>query len=164
MRFDYRLFSPFLLTVVAIVLGSCSSTDCPLNNVVQCHYTFYSSETKKAVAYTDTLSVVAADSVVLNKLVNSQTFALPISYVMAEDTLLFQFRTPEKTDNTRIIVTHTNTPHFVSLECGTSYFHQITSVTTSSDSSSPIIDSVIVSNKDVNYNQNENIRIYLSNY
>ncbi len=164
MRFDCRQLCPFLLAVTAIILGSCSSTDCPLNNVVQCHYTFYSSETKKAVAYTDTLSVVTADSVVLNKLVNSQTFALPISYGMAEDTLHFQFRTPERTDNTRIIVTHTNTPHFVSLECGTSYFHQITRVTTSSDSSSPIIDSVIVSNKDVNYNQNENIRIYLSNY
>jgi hypothetical protein len=164
MRFNPYLFRSLLTCVIAIALSSCSSTDCPLNNIVQCHYTFYSSTSKQAVSYTDTLTVIAADSIILNKLVNSQSFSLPMSYIMEEDTLIFLFKSSEKTDNNQVIVSHTNTPHFVSLECGTSYFHQIMNISFQSNTPSSVIDSIVVSNRDVNYGQNENIRIYLSNY
>ncbi|HCE47604.1 MAG TPA: hypothetical protein DEQ84_02875, partial [Prevotellaceae bacterium] len=59
-------------------------------------------------------------------------------------------------------------PHFVSLDCSTAFFHTITGVRitrrTPTADITTVIDSIVVANPDVNYDEKENLKIYFSHY
>ena len=158
----------FLISFFLILEISCSSTDCPLNNVVRAYYTIYSSSTREKQTITDTLSITAADSVVLNKAINISSFNLPMSYGLSEDTLYFKFASSKASATDTVFIAHTNIPHFVSLDCGTAIFHKITGIhwtkRTPTENLPIAIDSIFVSKSDVNYDQTENFKVYLNNY
>ncbi len=161
-----------ILSALAIVLtlGACDSSDCPLTNTVSQKCVFYDGEGQE-LTVTDTLTVTIRDSVVLNRLTDGTSIQLPMSYSSDADTLVFHFK-PAGTDSATtdtIIVSKTNTPHFVSLDCTRSMFHTITDVSWSAsrvpDSTYTFaIDSVIINNNEVNYDENENLQIYFAVY
>lgn len=160
-------FHPWLLiAILAMGMGSCSNTDCPLNNVVMTYYTLYSSSTGSQTRLSDTLTVTTSAMTLLNRSVNQSAFSLPMSYAYAQDTLYFHFSNADASVTDTVMVSHTNQPHFVSLDCGTSIFHEITSVAWSARTATAqlphAIDSIVVIRNQVNYDQSENIRIYLS--
>ena len=77
----------FLLGLVFVV--SCSTIDCPVNNVVATRYRFYNADGDSLVLL-DTLSVTSTrkdgtDTLILNRFVGGATFQLPISYSHPED-------------------------------------------------------------------------------
>lgn len=159
-----RITYPLLLTIVmAMGLVGCSSTDCPMSNVVRCYYGLYSSQTGESISYGDTISVTAADTTLLNKAVHTSSFHLPMSYNLPADSLTFQFRTQHGINNAQVIVSHKSRAHYTSLECGISFFHTITDVSYTYSSDFPTIDSIVIIKPEVNYDKTENIRIYLSN-
>ena len=159
----------FILTASFLLLGaSCNSTDCPLNNLVRAYYVVYSSSNGKTTNIPDTLSILAADTTLLNRSVNTATFNLPMGYLNAQDTLYFQFRTATGGTTDTVVIAHTNTPHFVSLDCGTSVFHKITAISNSHRRPTAYcptaIDSIVISKNTVNYDQTENFKVYISTY
>lgn len=164
MKFKNTILTLVLICTFSGLTESCSDTDCPLNNVVRCYYTLYSSEQGSSITYSDTISVYAANTTLLNKYANATSFNLPMSYALQADTLTFEFRTSYGVNTANVIVSHTNTAHFVSLDCPTSFFHTITDIKHSAETSHPTIDSIVVIKPEVNYDLTENIRIYLSNY
>lgn len=160
-----------LLPAVALtLLTACNGSDCPLNNTVRSRYTFYNSQSGLATTLPDTLTISAwpRDTVLLNRAIGLTTFTLPVGYLSMADTLLLRFTTGAGQTCDTLIVNHTNQPHFESLDCGTSIFHEITGVSVSHRTPSAdyptAIDSIVVSNKKINYDENENFKIYLSTY
>ncbi|MBQ7742738.1 MAG: alpha amylase [Bacteroidaceae bacterium] len=158
------------LATAALLLAGCNGNDCPLNNTVRLVCGFYSTTDGSEIAILDTLTISVRDSVILNRTTDSKTVSLPMSYAGDADTLVFLY-TPygsEVSATDTLIVSKTNEPHVVSLECGTSVFHGITAVshTTRTPDSTFLyaIDSIVVSNSNVNFDGQENLKIYYRLY
>ncbi len=159
------------LAGMAGLLCQCSSTDCPLNNTVSMTAGFYSSQTGLQANITDTLSIAAArqrDTTLLNRGLNFNQAKLPMGYIQKVDTLLFRFITKKGITTDSVFISHTNEPHFVSLDCSTAFFHTITDVRTTRRMPTAdfptAIDSIVIANPDVNYDEKENLKIYFSRY
>lgn len=150
-----------------VSLCACSNIDCPLDNVVSMQCNLYASETQSTYTLTDELTVTPAgrDTVLLNKASDITSFLLPLKEGGEQDTLLLHFaNTDGASAIDTLFVTHTPQPHFESLDCPTSVFHTITTVRATSHALSEFpltVDSVSLIRSLVNYEDNENIRIFL---
>lgn len=142
------------LFVVVVWLTACSTIDCPVENTVSVQYEIR-DKAGKELAITDSLSIVSTrqdgDYVVLNRLSDKSSFSIPISYAYPEDVLYFCFK---NLDNDSIVVDTVciekdDFPHFESVDCNASFFHEITNV----QYTRHYIDSLVLLNKSVTYDQ-----------
>lgn len=143
-----------LFFVIVVWLTACSTIDCPVENTVSVQYEIR-DKAGKELSITDSLSVISTrqdgDYVELNKLSNKSSFSIPISYSYPEDILFFCFKI---IDNDSIIVDTVcikkdDFPHFESVDCNASFFHEITDVRHTRH----YIDSLVLLNKSVTYDQ-----------
>ncbi len=163
------LIIAFLITHFSLLI-SCTSIDCPVNNVVLTRYKLYQPNGKPDTLDLDTMWVRMTkangkDSVVLNALcgANATGFSLPISHTQPEDKFLVLMRKYGQTEGyyfDSIVVKKEDYPHFESVDCQASYFHKITGVRCLGN----IIDSVVIKNPEVNYDKTtaEHFRIYIN--
>ena len=82
-----RKIIPILMMALGL-MAACSTLDCPLNNTVYTKYRLAGNIT----TLTDTLTISTnriegTDSVLINKDVNVDSFILPMSYSLLEDSL-----------------------------------------------------------------------------
>lgn len=142
------------LFVVVVWLTACSTIDCPVENTVSVQYEIR-DKAGKELSITDSLSIVSirqdGDYVVLNRLSDKSSFSIPISYAYPEDVLYFCFK---NLDNDSIVVDTVciekdDFPHFESVDCNASFFHEITNV----QYTRHYIDSLVLLNKSVTYDQ-----------
>ena len=88
-----------------------------------------------------------------------------MSYMREVDTFVVKIMGLEASSVDTIFVSHTNEPHFESVDCGMSMFHKIKGVEWTSNGNAAVlsrIDSVAVANPKVNYDETENIKIYFT--
>jgi len=166
-----KLKKKFRLLLYAALLGvglcACSNIDCPLDNIVVMTCNLYSTEDDTTYTMTDTLTITAAgtDSVLLNRAQGITSFALPVSYNRAADTLLLHFSDANgRRAVDSLIYTHSNFSHFENLDCPASIFHNIGQVRWTSHALGvfPLtIDSVAIIRGLIDYDDVENLRIYL---
>ena len=148
-----------LLSLAFIV--SCSSVDCPVKNWVRSYYDVYDSSGAQLMLK-DTLTVYTqrkdgSDTIILNSGIGLQTFDLPVSYTLPEDTLYFHFYNLDYDVTDTVWIQKENYPHFESLECKATYFHKLTGVRYTTHA----IDSLVLKNPNVNYeDQTTNFFIY----
>ena len=152
-----------LIVALCSLLAGCESIDCTLNNVVCLRIGFYDSDSKQKVSVLDTLTITAegTDSVLINREVKKSELKLPMSYWQDEDILRMTF-TETFTLKKRSIVLRvgkTNTQQYEGPECPTVMFHNLKSVDYEDENG--FVDSIVVTNKHVNYAPKENIQIYL---
>lgn len=155
-----------ILFVLSLIVA-CTSIDCPVKNRVYTSYALYQPDGSPDTLGVDTLWVVTrradgVDSVLVNRLCGSSAtgFELPISYMQPEDTFLIILAdTAGHYYPDSIFVKKEDYPHFESVDCQASYFHHITSVRCMGN----IIDSIVIINPEVNYDETaEHFRIYLN--
>ena len=156
--------------VVAMIAGlglsACSSIDCPLNNRTYASFKLAGDVTKLV----DTLTVSTPrnidnpeeDTVLINRLVDTDSLSLPMSYQRTEDIYIFTFvqkDTELKTIDT-LWVSKENEPHFESVDCNPVMFHTIKDVRFTQRA----IDSIKVNYNKVTYNDAKaHFHIYLKN-
>lgn len=159
--------TPLFLT---ILLGAtaCTNLDCPLDNVVVMTCGLYHTGTSDTLMLSDTLTVSTGgmkDTVLLNRATGISDFELQLRQASECDTLQFRFaNTSGQSATDTIFLTHINTPHFESVDCPASMFHTLQSVSWTSHSLDDMpltIDSVAIVRNTVNYEDIENLRIYL---
>ena len=150
-----------LLIVCAITIGSCDSGyECGIEKTSYNRIKFYNidnnieSEYKFPDVLTVSLVVNGKDSIVINHLEGANSLQLPISYTQECDTVVF-FYENKVTDT--LFVKHENIPYFISMECGLAMYHRLQSV----EHTDAFIDSVAIINDYVNFDNNENIKLYL---
>ena len=156
----------------SIVLSSCSSIDCPVQNTVSVQYEIR-DKAGKALSITDSLSVVTTrndgknielditthndgKSTVLNRLIGRSSFSLPISYSHPEDILFFCFKDSVKTVVDTVWIKKDDIPHFESVDCSASFFHELKEVRHTHNA----IDSLVLINTSVTYDV-QTIHFYL---
>lgn len=156
--------------VVAMIAGlglsACSSIDCPLNNRTYASFKLAGDVTKLV----DTLTVSTPrnidnpeeDTVLINRLVDTDSLSLPMSYQHTEDIYIFTFvqkDTELKTIDT-LWVSKENEPHFESVDCNPVMFHTIKDVRFTQRA----IDDIKVNYNKVTYNDAKaHFLIYLKN-
>lgn len=159
--------APAATVAWAATLVACSNIDCPLDNVVVMQCNLYASETRSALTLSDTLNIRPAgrDTVLLNRGTGISSFLLPLKENATSDTLLLVLsNTSGQSATDTLFVEHTPQPHFESLDCPASVFHTITAVRATSHALSQLpltVDSVALVRPTVNYDDIENIRIFL---
>lgn len=147
-------------------LSACSSIDCPLNNRTYASFRLAGDVTKLV----DTLTVSTPrnidnpeeDTVLINRLVDTDSLSLPMSYQRTEDIYIFTFvqkDTELKTIDT-LWVSKENEPHFESVDCNPVMFHTIKDVRFTQRA----IDDIKVNYNKVTYNDAKaHFLIYLKN-
>lgn len=156
--------------VVAMIAGlgmsACSSIDCPLNNRTYASFKLAGDVTKLV----DTLTVSTPrnidnpeeDTVLINRLIDTDSLSLPMSYQRTEDIYIFTFvqkDTELKTIDT-LWVSKENEPHFESVDCNPVMFHTIKDVRFTQRA----IDDIKVNYNKVTYNDAKaHFLIYLKN-
>lgn len=152
----------FVIMAIALVFSACSSINCPLQNTVRTLYVLKKPnaepDTLKDTLFVFTLRADGSDTVLLNAAVKLSTFALPIGYSNPEDTLVFYFRNNTFRAIDTIRLKKDNYPHFESVDCSASFFHNITAV----HSTHNAIDSIVINNPSVTYDpETEHFHLYL---
>ena len=148
------LLSPFFFS-------SCSDIDCPVTNGVSAKYVL------KGDSLHDTLTISAirdglTDTVLVNRLVGSKSFQLPMSYAGASDKLRFVFTdTLGHTTVDTLTIAKTSVSHFESVDCQPVFFHTITGATTTGR----IVNRIEINNPNVDYDgSKENFHLYISRH
>lgn len=142
----------FLAAIGAIAFFiSCSSIDCPVNNLVETQYELLASDGTE-LTLTDTLSVYTArnngtDTLVLNMLTGSSSFSLPISYSHPEDILYFRLSNGSGSTVDTVSIKKEDMPRFESVDCNAAFFHRVTDVRYTTHG----IDSIVINNPSVTY-------------
>lgn len=154
-----------ILSTSLLMFSSCTSVDCPVQNTVCTVYDLKKADGLSTDTLRDTLTISTPrmegnDTVLLNRSVNTTTFNLPISFSNAEDTLYFEVCSKSRHSIDTLYISKDNIPHFESVDCQISYFHNIHGVRTTNHA----IDSVVINKSFVDYDQEtEHFHIYFKN-
>ncbi len=139
-----------------IIFDSCSSIECPVQNTVATVYAC--GDTLKDTLTVKTVKKNGKDTILLNQKINATGFQLPVSYQHQVDTLLFTTQKLAVTDT--VWVEKSDMPHFESVDCGMSYFHELRSVRCTQHG----IDSIVITKSFVDYDlSNAHFLIYFKN-
>lgn len=142
----------WLFLIVMAFVVSCSTIDCPVNNIVETRYRFYNTDGDSLVLM-DTLTITSKrkdnTEVLLNRKVGSATIPVPISYSHPEDILVFNVYNSEYSIVDTVWVKKDDIPHFESVDCNASFFHKITGIRHTTN----FIDSIVINNPTVDYDK-----------
>lgn len=143
--------SPLIL--LTFLIFSCTTIDCPVQNLVYTVYSVYNFDEQRSDTLPDTLWVWTrrrdgTDTLLLNRGVNQTLFNLHISYQHPEDTLIFYIADTAgvRTLDT-VWVKKEDYPHFESVDCNQSFFHQLTAVRSTHNG----IDTIAINRSTVDY-------------
>lgn len=151
-----------LAALCMMLLQGCDGGyDCALDNIAYNRIKFYSIDehgTETEYSFPDVLTVSmmvnGRDSIVVNHVTNAKELTLPMSYTSKCDTVILKFIDRY---NDTLYIHHNNTPIYQSMECGVIMHHTITG----SDHSVNFIDSLAINDASVNFDHNENIKLYI---
>ena len=143
-----------------VLVVSCTSIDCPVNNTVATRYRFYNSDGDSLILL-DTMTVTSVrkdgtDTTLLNKSVGKASFYLPVSYSHPEDKLIFSFKHDSLTMVDTVWVKKDDIPHFESVDCNAVFFHHLTGVRYTTN----VFDSIVIKNTSVDYD-NTTVHFYI---
>lgn len=138
--------------LAGMLYAACSSIDCPVENTVSTHYMLHKADMSTDTLNGRSLSVFSrrsdgTDTLLLGQLTSATAFSLPIGYANPEDTLYFYLVQDTLTTLDTVWIKKENMPHFESVDCSASYFHQLTAVRHTHNG----IDSIVINNPSVNY-------------
>ncbi len=158
----------FLLVVCLVLpLSNCSEVECPLDSVVVMTCDLRHADTGEKFLLSDTLTITPCgkDTTLLNRAYGVSDFVLPLKIGEEVDTFLLRFSNEwEMWVVDTLFVKHRNDLHFESVDCPAAMFHQIVDVKWTTHSAleySVVIDSVAIKRSLVDYNDIENLQIYL---
>ena len=100
-----------------------------------------------------TITAYATDSVILNNQEKVTTLMLPLRYTVDSTVLVFRY-SAEQTDT--IIFRHTNTPYFLSMDCG----YQMKQSLTGCSYTRHVLDSIYISTPEASIYDTENVKLF----
>lgn len=152
-----------VLGLLMLTVG-CRNIDCPLENTVLVGGKLYPLTEGAVATGQDSLliTMVGSDSLLSYQKTSAQ-IQFPLHYVSNRDTLLLNFVKNGRVHTVdSLFIHHENNIHFENIDCPPAIFSQLKSVTWSNQPSGRIwVDSVTISSPIVNYNETENLKIFV---
>lgn len=133
--------------------ADCSMTARPM---VQCY--LYKIDPESQYVQNDTLdsltvTTYGTDSVIINNQKKVHDLSLPLRYAKDSTKLVFRY---SKTRSDTLVIRHSNTPYFLSMDCGYQMKQSITSVSHTRIK----LDSIDIANKEAGIYGKENIKLF----
>lgn len=148
-----------IIAPLTISVFSCSEDpDCSLNAraMMQCNI-FQTNEESGAteeLSLTEvTITALGTDSVIINRASNVKALSLPLRFAEDSTVLIFNYQLEPKDT---LLVRHTNTPYFLSMDCG----YQMKQVITSIEYTRNQLDSISITNKEAGIYGTENLKLF----
>lgn len=148
----------FLFPILSVVISCSEEADCSMATraMMQCY--FYTLDPETEVVSNDTLdsltvTAFGTDSIIINNQKKVHDLSLPLRYTADSTVLVFRY---SKTLTDTLIVYQTNTPYFLSMDCGYQMKQSIKDVNYSRHS----LDSIRIVNKEAGIYGTENIKLF----
>lgn len=147
---------------IASIVSSCSEDeDCSMNArpMMQCNFYTIDPETERVVNDTlDSLTVTAfgTDSILLNNQKQVRGLSLPLRYTADSTVLVFHYSRDPRYRKDTIVIRQTNTPYFLSMDCG----YQMQQSITSRSYSRHFLDSIHIQTAELSIYGTENLRLF----
>ena len=106
--------------------------------------------------YSESTEFQRNDTILINKASSKQYVEVPMSYFNRVDTLLFRYSNISLPDT--IYLEHESYAHVDIPECGSYRYHNIVSIKSTENA----IDHLEITNSTVNYDQEQNVKIYFN--
>ncbi len=154
----FIIFGCILCPLAGTVLSCSEEADCSMaaRGMVQCHLYKIDANTQTVQNDTlDSLTVTAygTDSIIINNQKKVHDISLPLRYTADSTKLIFRY---SKTKRDTVVIRHTNTPYFLSMDCGYQMRQAITSVRYTRTS----LDSIYIANHEAGIYGKENLKLF----
>ena len=154
----FIMFGAVLFPVFSIAISCSEEAYCSMTTraMMQCYLYTLDPDTKVVSNDTlDSLTVTAfgTDSVIINNQKKVHDLSLPLRYTADSTVLVFHY---SKTLTDTLVIHQTNTPYFLSMDCGYQMKQAITDVRYSRHS----LDSIRVANKEAGIYGAENLKLF----
>ncbi|MDO4165614.1 MAG: DUF6452 family protein [Bacteroides sp.] len=151
------LVGMFVLPLISLALSCSEEDDCSAaaRSMLYCNLYTLSDEGTAVRDTIDTLTVTAyaTDSIIINAQEDVTDLSLPLRYTVDSTVLVFHYTTAE-TDT--LVIRHSNTPYFLSMDCGYQMRQSVASISYSRH----VLDSISISNAEANIYGTENLRLF----
>lgn len=152
------IFGAILCPIISIVVSCSEEADCSMaaRAMVQCYIYTIDPETNMQKNDTlDSLTVTAwgTDSIIINNQKKVHDISLPLRYTVDSTKLVFRY---SKTKVDTLVIRHTNTPYFLSMDCG----YQMKQAITGIRSTRNVLDSIKVLNNEAGIYGRENLKLF----
>ena len=148
----------FLFPILSVVISCSEEADCSMATraMMQCY--FYTLDPETEVVSNDTLdsltvTAFGTDSIIINNQKKVHDLSLPLRYTADSTVLVFRY---SKTLTDALVVYQTNTPYFLSMDCGYQMKQSIKDVNYSRHS----LDSIRIVNKEAGIYGTENLKLF----
>ena len=148
----------FLFPILSVVISCSEEADCSMATraMMQCY--FYTLDPETEVVSNDTLdsltvTAFGTDSIIINNQKKVHDLSLPLRYTADSTVLVFRY---SKTLSGTLVVYQTNTPYFLSMDCGYQMKQSIKDVNYSRHS----LDSIRIVNKEAGIYGTENLKLF----
>ena len=148
----------FLFPILSVVISCSEEADCSMATraMMQCY--FYTLDPETEVVSNDTLdsltvTAFGTDSIIINNQKKVHDLSLPLRYTADSTVLVFRY---SKTLTDTLVVYQTNTPYFLSMDCGYLMKQSIKDVNYSRHS----LDSIRIVNKEAGIYGTENLKLF----
>lgn len=148
----------FLFPILSVVISCSEEADCSMATraMMQCY--FYTLDPETEVVSNDTLdsltvTAFGTDSIIINNQKKVHDLSLPLRYTADSTVLVFRY---SETLTDTLVVYQTNTPYFLSMDCGYQMKQSIKDVNYSRHS----LDSIRIVNKEAGIYGTENLKLF----
>lgn len=144
--------------LIGIVTACAEDEDCSMNArpMMTCNLYTLSEETglpERCALEAVTVTALGTDSVIVNNQQNAGTLSLPLRYTADSTQLVLHYESGQRDTLT---VRQSNTPYFLSIECG----YQMKQVITGIAYTRHALDSIHISNKEAGIYGTENLKLF----
>lgn len=147
-----------LCPIISIVVSCSEEADCSMATRAMVNCILYTVDPETQYVENDTLDSLTVtaydtDSIIINNQKEVHDISLPLRYTVDSTKLVFHYT---RTRRDTLVIHHTNTPYFLSMDCGYQMKQAITSIRCTRLS----IDSIYIANPEAGIYGKENIKLF----
>lgn len=153
----FIIFGVILCPVISIVVSCSEEADCSMATraMIQCYLYTIDDGQRVQNDTLDSLTVTAydTDSIIINNQKRVHDLSLPLRYTADSTVLVFHY---SRIRRDTLIIRQTNTPYFLSMDCGYQMRQAIRSISYSRHQ----LDSLYISNNEASIYGTENLKLF----
>lgn len=153
----FIIFGVILCPVISIVVSCSEEADCSMTTraMIQCYLYTIDDGQRVQNDTLDSLTVTAydTDSIIINNQKRVHDLSLPLRYTADSTVLVFHY---SRIRRDTLIIRQTNTPYFLSMDCGYQMRQAIRSISYSRHQ----LDSLYISNNEASIYGTENLKLF----
>ena len=143
------ILGAILCPIISIAISCSEEADCSILYRVDPETQYVENDTLDSL----TVTAYGTDSIIINNQKKVHDISLPLRYTEDSTKLIFKY---SRTKSDTMVIRHTNTPYFLSMDCGYQMKQAITDVTCTRIS----LDSIYIKDNEAGIYGKENLKLF----